>query len=165
MLVRKHWSIGKENKTIFAIMTCLSAGLKYEGPKTISAKSKGSTVPRQPKDIKTHFHICSTATDGADLLSGKIIFRTNSADCISSARRSIDKIAIRFSWLRIFVPKKSPKIKKCRYCRHLVHYGAPMAIRTPDLRLRRPLLYPAELWAHIALAPHKYTFARASEQP
>ncbi len=30
--------------------------------------------------------------------------------------------------------------------------GAPEGIRTPDLRLRRPLLYPPEL-----LAPKKYT--------
>ena len=27
--------------------------------------------------------------------------------------------------------------------------GVPTGIRTPDTRLRRPLLYPAELWAHI----------------
>jgi hypothetical protein len=27
-------------------------------------------------------------------------------------------------------------------------YGVPTGIRTPDTRLRRPLLYPAELWAH-----------------
>ncbi len=27
-------------------------------------------------------------------------------------------------------------------------YGVPTGIRTPDLRLRRPLLYPAELLAH-----------------
>ena len=27
-------------------------------------------------------------------------------------------------------------------------FGAPGAIRTPDLRIRSPLLYPAELQAH-----------------
>ena len=32
------------------------------------------------------------------------------------------------------------------YARHL--YGAPEEIRTPDTRLRRPLLYPTELQAH-----------------
>ena len=26
--------------------------------------------------------------------------------------------------------------------------GEPIGIRTPDTRLRRPLLYPTELWAH-----------------
>ena len=30
-------------------------------------------------------------------------------------------------------------------------YGAPEEIRTPDTRLRRPLLYPTELQAHILL--------------
>lgn len=33
------------------------------------------------------------------------------------------------------------------YARHLS--GAPEEIRTPDTRLRRALLYPAELQAHI----------------
>ena len=33
------------------------------------------------------------------------------------------------------------------YARHL--FGAPEEIRTPDTRLRRPLLYPTELQAHI----------------
>ena len=28
--------------------------------------------------------------------------------------------------------------------------GEPTGIRTPDTRLRRPLLYPTELWTHIA---------------
>ena len=27
--------------------------------------------------------------------------------------------------------------------------GEPTGIRTPDTRLRRPLLYPTELWTHI----------------
>ena len=34
------------------------------------------------------------------------------------------------------------------YTRHL--FGAPEEIRTPDTRLRRPLLYPTELQAQIA---------------
>ena len=33
------------------------------------------------------------------------------------------------------------------YTRHL--FGAPEEIRTPDTRLRRPLLYPTELQAHV----------------
>ena len=28
--------------------------------------------------------------------------------------------------------------------------GEPTGIRTPDTRLRRPLLYPTELWTHNA---------------
>ena len=36
------------------------------------------------------------------------------------------------------------------YARHVHHlFGAPEEIRTPDTRLRRPLLYPTELQAHI----------------
>ena len=34
------------------------------------------------------------------------------------------------------------------YARHLFVVGAPEEIRTPDTRLRRPLLYPTELQAH-----------------
>ena len=33
------------------------------------------------------------------------------------------------------------------YARHII--GAPEEIRTPDTRLRRPLLYPPELQAHV----------------
>ena len=39
------------------------------------------------------------------------------------------------------------------YTRHL--FGAPEEIRTPDTRLRRPLLYPTELQAH-----ELYAFSR-----
>ena len=41
------------------------------------------------------------------------------------------------------------------YTRHL--YGAPDEIRTPDTRLRRPLLYPTELQAH---EPHAFSRKR-----
>jgi hypothetical protein len=34
---------------------------------------------------------------------------------------------------------------------YVVH-GAPRVIRTPDLRIRSPTLYPAELWAHCSIA-------------
>ena len=40
------------------------------------------------------------------------------------------------------------------YTRHL--YGAPEEIRTPDTRLRRPLLYPPELQAHILNSPRSF---------
>ena len=36
------------------------------------------------------------------------------------------------------------------YTRHF--FGAPEEIRTPDTRLRRPLLYPTELQAHTLIA-------------
>ena len=32
---------------------------------------------------------------------------------------------------------------------HLEKNGEPTGIRTPDTRLRRPLLYPTELWTHM----------------
>ena len=36
---------------------------------------------------------------------------------------------------------------------HHERIGAPEGIRTPDPRLRRPLLYPTELQAHFAMVP------------
>ena len=36
------------------------------------------------------------------------------------------------------------------YSRHKA-FGAPEGIRTPDTRLRRPLLYPTELQAHVVI--------------
>ena len=33
--------------------------------------------------------------------------------------------------------------------------GEPTGIRTPDTRLRRPLLYPTELWTHMPNMPFK----------
>ena len=33
--------------------------------------------------------------------------------------------------------------------------GEPTGIRTPDTRLRRPLLYPTELWTHMPNLPLK----------
>ena len=40
------------------------------------------------------------------------------------------------------------------YARHL--FGAPGEIRTPDTRLRRPLLYPTELQARVALEAARF---------
>ena len=46
----------------------------------------------------------------------------------------------------------SIKNKKClAEAKHLIYYGDPGGIRTPDPRLRRPLLYPTELLNHINL--------------
>ena len=39
----------------------------------------------------------------------------------------------------------------------------PTGIRTPDSRLRRPLLYPAELWAHIGAGEGDRTLATGLE--
>ena len=41
---------------------------------------------------------------------------------------------------------RSNQLSYARHVRHL--FGAPEEIRTPDTRLRRPLLYPTELQAH-----------------
>ena len=43
---------------------------------------------------------------------------------------------------------RSNQLSYARHVRHL--FGAPEEIRTPDTRLRRPLLYPTELQAHVA---------------
>ncbi len=50
------------------------------------------------------------------------------------------------------------QIKKAREQSHTrdiqgLFYGTPGAIRTRDLRLRRPMLYPAEPRVHIFYAP------------
>ena len=37
----------------------------------------------------------------------------------------------------------------------LVITGAPRVIRTPDLRIRSPLLYPTELWARSFFKPER----------
>ena len=42
---------------------------------------------------------------------------------------------------------RSNQLSYARHVRHL--FGAPEEIRTPDTRLRRPLLYPTELQAHL----------------
>ena len=43
------------------------------------------------------------------------------------------------------------RANQLRYTHHSANYLANVleGIRTPDPRLRRPLLYPAELWTHI----------------
>ena len=42
------------------------------------------------------------------------------------------------------------RANQLRYTHHSANYLANVleGIRTPDPRLRRPLLYPAELWTH-----------------
>ena len=39
---------------------------------------------------------------------------------------------------------------------YIRHIGAPEGIRTPDPRLRRPMLYPTELQVHNAFAWRKF---------
>ena len=41
-----------------------------------------------------------------------------------------------------------PEIPKGKWEVSVKFHGAPRVIRTPDLRIRSPSLYPAELWAH-----------------
>ena len=43
------------------------------------------------------------------------------------------------------------RANQLRYTHHiiLIKDNVPKGIRTPDPRLRRPLLYPAELWTHM----------------
>ncbi len=49
---------------------------------------------------------------------------------------------------------KSEKLLPERY-----FFGAPKGIRTPGTRLRRPLLYPTELWALNGLGDSPQAFA------
>ena len=48
---------------------------------------------------------------------------------------------------------RSNQLSYARHVRHL--FGAPEEIRTPDTRLRRPLLYPTELQAQVVRLPTK----------
>ena len=49
-----------------------------------------------------------------------------------------------------------------RYTHHAVALGAPCRIRTRGLRLRRPLLYPAELRARIPFSERETGFEPAT---
>jgi hypothetical protein len=51
----------------------------------------------------------------------------------------------------VFIGPRAPHIKKGHPEGGLFRYGAPERIRTSDTRLRKPVLYPAELRALIAL--------------
>ena len=58
-------------------------------------------------------------------------------------------------WIEGFEPSASRatiwRANQLRYTHHyefLFQGNVPKGIRTPDPRLRRPLLYPAELWTH-----------------
>ena len=51
-----------------------------------------------------------------------------------------------------FIPKNQPnKLNKplLLICKRGLFSGVPKETRTPDRRLRRPLLYPTELWAQM----------------
>ena len=58
---------------------------------------------------------------------------------------------IKMGWMMGFEPMHAGATILC--LNHLTTptkvTGVPTGIRTPDTRLRRPLLYPAELWAHM----------------
>ena len=55
---------------------------------------------------------------------------------------------------------RSNQLSYARHVRHL--FGAPEEIRTPDTRLRRPLLYPTELQAHLVTRLPAYLEVRYS---
>ena len=57
---------------------------------------------------------------------------------------------------------QSEALTKLRYTHHVVALGAPCRIRTRGLRLRRPLLYPAELRARILLSERETGFEPAT---
>ncbi len=56
---------------------------------------------------------------------------------------------------------RSNQLSYARHVRHL--FGAPEEIRTPDTRLRRPLLYPTELQAHLGAGDGNRTHAASLE--
>ena len=58
-------------------------------------------------------------------------------------------------------PVALPNCATPRYS-YLINYGEPRRIRTSDTRLRRPLLYPAELWAHIKWSGRRDSNSRPS---
>ena len=47
---------------------------------------------------------------------------------------------------------------------HHTHHNEPGGIRTHDLRLRRPLLYPAELQTHMKISPFQRLSALSAEK-
>ncbi len=47
---------------------------------------------------------------------------------------------------------------------HHTHHNEPGGIRTLDLRLRRPLLYPAELQTHVHISPFQRLSALSAEK-
>lgn len=62
-----------------------------------------------------------------------------------------------FNTINIYNKKKKRYLKKYLF---FLYYGEPGGSRTPDTRLRRPVLYPTELLTHniISILSHDLVF-------
>ena len=73
---------------------------------------------------------------------------------LAIAHYSVDLISSNQGWVVGLEPTTSRttiwRANQLHHTHHIYFSNEPGGIRTLDLRLRRPLLYPAELWTHIS---------------